>query len=183
MKIIDTGKKLPKARFSDLFELWENRKKLVVKPIMNQSRRAGTVIYGRHAVNKLLGRGYHRDTYDYDIYSGMPRSHALQLEQSIDRGTNSNLAFIQPKKIVINGKSKTVYRVKTRPHETTEADYSHKPKKLSFIVKNGVRYESLERADRKYSKMIKHGEVHRFPNAFFDKHDIDTFRLIRHRRI
>jgi len=173
-RIIDTGRSFPKARFTDLFELWENRKKLVVKPVENLSRKHGDVIYGRHAVNKLTG--VQRGTYDFDVYSSHSKRHALKIEHSIDIGTNSNLAYVEPMTYSMDGKKKTVWRVKTRPHGQAECDYQQKPKGLRYKTINGVRYETLGRAEKKYDKMIKQNEVHRFPNAFFDSYDVKTYR-------
>jgi len=179
MPIIDTGKKRPKAGIHDWLELQSNRKHLVQRPIENMSRKKGDVLYGRHAVNNLLGAGYHRETYDYDVYSYHPRSHAIRIEKSIDRGTNSNLAYVDPMRIDVNGKKKTIFRVKTRHNDTVEVDYNFMPGDIRYETRRGVRYETLNRAHKKYSKMIRKGEINRFPKAFWDKDDIDTYRMIK----
>ena len=172
--IIDTGRNLPRARMGDFFELLHNRKKLVVKPVKNLSHNKGDVIYGRHAVNKLTG--VRRETYDFDVYSSHSKHHAIKIERSIDRGTNSNLAYVEPMVYTMDGKNKRVWRVKTRPHGNVECDYQSKPKGLRYTKINGVRYETLNRADKKYSKMIKNNDIHRFPNAFFDKYDTSMYK-------
>ena len=178
MRIIDTGRNRPKARFWDLFELQSNRKKLVQKPIIRQSRRDKTVLHGRFAVNQLLGRGYHRDTYDFDVFSPMPKAHALEIERSIDRGTDSNLAFVEQTRYK---QGKPLFRVRTR-FNTVESDFVHIPKNVDFVVRDGVRYESLNSARGKYKGMIDRGDVHRFPNAFFDLNDVETYNLIKKNR-
>ena len=182
-KIIDSGRRLPKARMTDLFELWENREKLVVKPVKKLSRSRGDILYGRHAVNELTG--VRRETYDFDVYSSYPKRHAVKIERSIDRGTNSNLAYVEPMTYKTDGKSKKVWRVKVRPHETVECDYQAKPKGLRFKVKKGVRYETVKNADRKYNKMIREGDLHRMPNAWFDRYDTSNYlnRFRRRRKI
>jgi len=177
VKIVDTGKKLPKARIADLFELWENRKKLVVKPVHDLSRNHGDVIYGRHAVNHLTG--VTRGTYDFDVYSSHSKKHAIRIEQSIDTGTDSNLAYVEPMTYVKDGKTKRVWRVRTRPHGQVECDYQVKPRGLRYKSINGVRYETLDRAEKKYGKMIRQGDMHRFPNAFFDYGDVKDHRNIK----
>lgn len=181
--IIDTGKHLPKAGFSDILELRSNRQKIVVKPILDQSKKDGSVIYGRQAVNLILGKGFHRETYDFDVKSPMPLKHALQIEKSIDRCTNSNLAFIKKTSYPIQGRDVVLYRVQTRPHEETEVDYSHMPKNMSIVKVKGIKVEGLKPAEKKYRNMIRKGEMKRFPNAFFDLSDIQTHNLIRKRRI
>ena len=174
MKIIDTGRHLPKAKHTHLFKLWQNRKQLVVKPVKQLSRKQGDVIYGRHAVNKLTG--VERSTYDFDVYSSHAKKHAIKIEQSIDNGTNSNLAYVKPMTYNIDGNDKVVYRVKTRPHGQSECDYQAKPKGLKYNTIGGVHYETLDRAEKKYTGMIQRGEVHRFPNAFFDKYDTTMYK-------
>lgn len=159
--IINTGSHLPKASATDWLELQSNRKKLVTKPILNQSRRDGTVIYGAHAVNKLVGPKFSRTTYDYDVYSRMPLKHARQLERSIDRGTNSDLAYIEQTNYPVGGKQKKLWRVKTRINESTEADYNTMPADVSYVKRNGVRYETLKRAEGKYRFMNKNPEATR----------------------
>jgi len=178
-RIINTGQRLPSATFADHIELLEKRGQLVKKPIMQQSRKFGTVIYGRHAVNALLGRGYHRDTYDFDIYAHRPRRRAIEIEQSIDRGTNSDLAFVEETSYPLRGKQKKLFRVKTRISERVEADFNFMPVGLRYVTRGGVRFETLGRADQKYTGMINRGELHRMPRVFWDKSDIDTFNLIK----
>lgn len=150
-RIINTGTHLPKATMSDWFELQGNRKKLVTRPIMNQSRKNGTVIYGGHALNALLGKHNQRTTYDYDIYSKHPLKHAQEIEKSIDRGTNSDLAYIE--RTTYGNSNKPLWRVKIHGNETIEADYNTMPKGLTYVKKNGVRYESITRAEKKYNLM------------------------------
>ena len=183
MKIIDNNKKLRKAGIGDWLKLQGNRDRLVKKPVERLSRKHGDVIYGRHAVNKLLGPGYHRDTYDYDVYSKNPRSHAVMVENRIDRGTKSNLAYVEPARIDMYGKTKTVYRVKVRPYDTGEVDFNRMPSDVRYVKKNGVRYETIGKAHKKYSKMIDTGQTHRMPKAFWDKADIDNHRFFKKRRI
>ena len=173
-RIIDTGRHRPKAKIWDLWELHGKRKQLVEKPILRQSKRDKTVLYGRFAVNQLLGKGYHRETYDFDIYSPRPLHHAIQIEQSIDRGTNSNLAFVEP-----SIHRKGLFRVKTRPHGNVEADFNPMPSNIRFKQVRGVRYETIGRAEQKYQGMIKKGEIRRFPRAFYDKYDIDMYKIIK----
>ena len=181
INIIDTGKHLPRAGMSDWFELQGNRKQFVQKPILNQSRKNGTVLYGRFAVNKIIGKGLQRDTYDFDVYSNRPLKHALEIEQSIDRGTNSNLAYVEKTHYEEGGRKHPLVRIKIRPHETTEADFNKMPKGLKFVKIKGVKYEHIDKAEMKYSGMIKRGE--RGHSPFLDKNDIRMFNLIRSRRM
>lgn len=180
-RIINTGQHLPKAGIGDHFELIQNRKRLVEQPILKQSRKDGTVLYGRYAVNKILGPGYHRATYDFDVYSGMPKRHALQIERSIDRGTNSDLAFVEQTHYPDpqSKREKRLFRVRTRFSERTEVDYNTMPRDVRFVKRGGVRYETIGRAKNKYKGMIRRGEVNRMPKAQWDLSDIQTQQLIK----
>jgi len=181
-RMIDTGKRLPKPSMGDWFELQANRKTLVEKPILNQSRQDGTVIIGRHAVNRLLGRGFHRSTYDFDVKSKTPFLHAQQIEQNIDRGTNSNLAYVEKTSYPIGKRMEPLNRVRLHNIDTVEADFGLLKKDMKFTVRNGIRFETLGGAEKKYSGMINRGEIHRMPNAFFDLGDIRLHRLIKKSR-
>lgn len=178
-RIINTGGYLPKSGMGDWLELQQNRKALVERPIFAQSRRDKSVIIGRHALNHLLGRGFHRDTYDFDVKSKSPLLHAKQVERSIDRGTNSDLAFVEATSYPVGNRVEPLYRVKTRFNDRVEADYGLLKKNMSFVSKRGVRFESLGSANRKYSGMIGRGEVHRMPKAFWDRDDIRLHFLIK----
>jgi len=181
-RMIDTGRHLPKASMGDWFELQEKRHRLVEQPILRQSRRDGTVLIGRYAVNKLLGQGFHRDTYDFDVKSHIPFHHAQQIEKSIDRGTNSNLAYVESTSYPVGKRIEPLNRVRLHNVDTVEADFGHLKKDMRFVVRGGVRLETLGRAEKKYSGMIDRGEVHRMPNAIFDRGDIRLHRLIKKSR-
>lgn len=158
-RIINTGSHLPKARMEDWFELQSKRNRLVRQPIHRQSRKEGAVIYGAHAVNKLVGPKFSRHTYDYDVYSPRPLKHAKQLERSIDKGTNSDLAYIEQTSYPHGGTQKKLWRVKTRFNECVEADYNIMPSGIRIIERDGVHYESLKDAKSKYRRMNRDPEV------------------------
>jgi len=181
-RILDTGKHLPKPGMGDWFELQQNRKTLVEKPILSQSSRDGTVLIGRHALNRLLGRGFHRSTYDFDVKSRTPLYHGQQIEKSIDQGTNSNLAYVESTSYPVGNRMEPLYRVRLHNMDTVEADFGLLKKDMKFVVKGGVRLETLDGAEKKYSGMIGRGEVHRMPNAIFDRGDIRLHRLIKKSR-
>jgi len=178
--VFNTGKNLPKARYNDYLELREKRDNLVKHPIMKQSRRDGSVIYGAHALNRLLGRGYQRSTYDYDVYSKTSKRHATEIEQSIDRGTNSDLAFVEKTFYPHGKKMRPLYRVKLRD-DTVEADFNSMPSDISFVTRdNGVRYETLKRARDKYKRMNTTMGVDRTGYGELDR--IRTYNIIKNRR-
>ena len=167
--IFNTGSNLPKAKYGDQFELWNRRDKLVEKPILNQSRRDGTVLYGAYAVNKLVGKHNERNTYDFDVYSSTPKHHAIEIEQSIDHGVNADLAYVEQTSYTMGKKEKPLFRVKTRMNDRVEADFNTMPTGIRFVKRSGVRYETLGRAEKKYDRMLSHPETGRGFNATIDK--------------
>lgn len=178
-RIFNTGRNLPRATIGDQFELWDQRDRLVKKPILRQSRRDGTVLYGGHAVNALVDQHNQRYTYDYDIYSKHPKRHAVQVEQSIDRGANADLSYVEQTSYPHGRKQKPLFRVKTHINDNVEADFNTMPRDVRFVKKNGVRYETLGRAEQKYNRMLQHPEFGRGFNANIDLSRIKMFRRRR----
>lgn len=179
-KIIDRNKHLRKADIGDQFRLWSNRKTLVEKPILNQSRRDKTVIYGCYAVNKLVNKHDKRDTYDFDVYSRTPRRHALEIEKSIDQGLGANVAYVEKTRYIEGKKVKPLFRVKTHINDNVEADFNTMPGGVQYKTKKGVRFESLKHAEQKYNRMIDNPDMGRGFNAHID---LDRVRRSRkHRR-
>lgn len=154
-KKINTGRHLPRATYGDQFELWGKRERLVEKPILIQSRRDGTILYGAFAVNKQVHPTLRRSTYDFDVKSHMPRRHAIEIERSIDCGVNADLMFVEKTSYPQRGRNQPLYRVKSHLNDMVEADYSRKPHGMRFVVIDGVRYETLGAAQRKNRVMIR----------------------------
>ena len=179
-RVINTGTNLPKASMSDYFELRQERGKAVVKPILKQSRKDKTVLYGAFAVNKLLGQNYERGTYDLDVYSRTPKQHAIEIEKSIDQTVNADLAYVEQTEYPSGGDWKKLYRVKLK-NDVTEADFNSMPKDIKYTEKKGVRYESLERAEKKYKRMLKKPELGRGFNANIDLGRIESYKRFKKR--
>jgi len=180
-RVINTGTHLPKASMSDYFELRQKRGKAVVNPILHQAKRDKNVIYGAFAVNQLVDKQSQRDTYDIDVYSTNPKKHAIEIEKNIDRSVNADLAYVEQTAYEKNGRWHRIYRVKTRPHEVVEADFNIMPKDVSFTTKNGVRYETLGKAEKKYDKMLKQPELGRGFNANIDLGRIKQYKRFKKR--
>ena len=177
-RIINNNSHLPQPKIEDYFELTQNRDKLVIKPILNQSRRDKTVLYGGFAINQLLGKQYSRDTYDLDVYSKRPLKHAKQIENSIDHGVNADLAYIEKTSYPSKKGKQTLYRVKLK-NDVTEADFNLMPRNICFTRKNGVFYETIDKAEQKYKKMLKQPELGRGFKANIDLGRINTYRLLK----
>lgn len=178
--IYNTGKHLPKATMNDWLELQNKRHHLVTKPILKQSRKQGTVLYGAHAVNAIVGPRFSRHTYDYDIYSHHPLRHAKQIERSIDHGTNSDLAYIEKTQYPFRGNMKPLWRVKIRTNDTVEADYNRMPMGIRIVTKRGVRYESLRDAKSKYRFMNRNPSADR--TAYGELYRIEMFEKTKRRK-
>jgi len=178
-QVINTGTHLPEPSMSDYFELRQNRGKIVIKPILYQAKRDGNVLYGAFAVNQLVDKQSQRDTYDIDVYSKMPKKHAIELEKNIDRSVNADLAYVEQSEYPQGKKWKKIYRVKTKMNNVVEADYNTMPTDIKWVKRNGIKYETLERAEKKYDKMLKHPELGRGFNANMDMGRIKLYKRFK----
>lgn len=180
--IINTGQHLGKANITHSLSFMMNRQRIVPPFVKKQSRRTGNIIYGCSGVNAIVGRGFTRPTHDFDIFSSIPKKHAIQLERHIDKSVGADLAYVEGVPYSDKNMKGTLYRVLTRPWGHPEADYNKKKKRIKFVVKKGVRYESLDAAEKKYNKMIREGEMKRMVNAHQDLGRIALYRLSQRRR-
>jgi len=181
-RIINTGGNLPKANMITSIRFMEKREKIVPPKVRSQSRRTGNVIYGCNAVNALVGPSLERPTHDFDIFSPRPKEHAIELEKHIDKSMNSDIAYVVDAGYTEKGKTKRLFRVATRPFGKNEADYNRMPRNVKFIVKKGVRYETLDQAEDKYNRMLESGEKKRILPAHQDLGRIAMHRLSQRRR-
>ena len=179
--IINTGQHLGKANMTHSLSFMMNRQRIVPPFVKRQSRKTGNIIYGCSAVNALVGKGLERPTYDFDIYSKMPKKHALQLEKHIDRSVGADLAYVEGVSYSDKSMKGTLWRVMTRPWGTPEADYNKRKKGITFTKRKGVKYETLGAAERKYKKMLATGEGKRFLNANQDLGRIALHKLTQRR--
>lgn len=176
-RIINTGSHLPKPTRIQQMQFIERWNRIIPPRVHRQSRRDGTVIFGARAVNRLLGLGFERPTHDFDVFSGMPRKHAVELERHIDRSTGTDMAHV--KQLPHPTGKGLLFRVETIPDGDTEVDYTRMPHGIKFVTKHGVRYETLGRAEQKYKRMIRSDEPKRIFHGHLDLNRIRTHRLIR----
>ena len=177
-KIINTGHNLPKATANQQWNLIVNWDKIIPVEVIRQTKKTGNVIYGCRAVNAIVGDPWTRATHDFDIYSLHPLRHAVEMEQAIDRRIGADIAHVE---IVPyedkEGKSKTVYRVVTKPLGDPVVDYTFRPSGIQHVTIGGIRYETLKRAEAKYHRMFEQGLVKRIPKAQTDLIRIEGHRI------
>ncbi len=94
-KIINTGVHLGKPTKIRQMGFIANQKKIVTPMVHRQSRKDKAIIYGGEAVNALLPKGFHRPSSDFDMMSRTQRRHATQMEQHIDRRTQSDMTHVK----------------------------------------------------------------------------------------
>ena len=179
-RIINTGKHLPKATWSDVLELRERRNTLVRKPLIRQAKRTGNVFYGGQGVNMIVGTNYERHTHDFDVFSRHPKRHAIEIERGIDRGVNADLAYVEQTRYIDRGRANPLFRVKIRPYGDAEVDFNLMPRDIRTTTVKGVRVETLDRAEGKYKRMLRRGE--RGFNANIDLTRIQEYKLNKKRR-
>jgi len=174
--IINSGGHLPEVTIEQELRFLSERDRFVKLEIENQARNTGNIIYGGKAVNALVGPMYERPTVDFDIQSKHPKKHAMQLERIIDNHVGADISHIEMVSYDRDGSKGKMYRVALKNFDTI-ADYNLMPKNSSFVTKDGIRYEPLEAAVKKYLTMIQTDETKRLPNA---NQDLDRIGLYKY---
>lgn len=179
-RIFNTGKNLGEPtpiQEGRLISDWHN----IVPPIIeNHTRRNKNIIYGGRAVNAKVGPDFSRQSHDYDIYSKFPKRHAIQIEKRIDRKIGADVAHVE--EVAFDnrdGKSGKMYRVVTKPYGDPDVDYNLMPSSIEFETINGIRYETLGKAEEKYKKMIREGEEKRYYKARLDLQRIQMSKIFK----
>jgi len=118
--------------------------------ILRQAKREKDVVYGGQALIAQLG-GLARDSKDYDIKSTNPRKSAYKLQRNLDRGSGGDFYYSTPSKFT-KGVHKVFFKGddgrKGNRDDVGVADFSKLIKKEKFVVRNGVRYATLESRER-----------------------------------
>lgn len=178
IKIIDTGKHLPDSLECELRFMQESER-FVENHIRMQSKKDGVVIYGSSAVNSIVGPSFSRRTSDVDVFSRTPRKHAIGLERAIDNYAKANISQVEEIPFITEkGKTNRMYRVALKRFNTL-ADYNKMPKYIKTVIIDGVRFEKLGPAEKKYLKMIDEDETKRIVNAKQDLQRIHLFKYYR----
>jgi hypothetical protein len=179
VKILNTGAELGEATIEEELRFLSESERFTGKIVRSQSVKDKVVIYGAQAVNALVGPMHTRPTNDFDVYSHTPKKHSIHLERSIDNHVKADVSHVEEVTFKgPDGKLGRMYRVKLKNFDTV-ADYNKMPSSVKFIVKNGVRYENLRSAEKKYNSMIAQGETKRLINA---NADLDRIHLHKFNR-
>lgn len=179
VKIINSGGHLPEGTIESELRFLADSERFVGEQVRMQSIKDGAVIYGAQAVNAIVGPMHSRPTSDYDVYSAIPKDHAIQLEKAIDTKAKADIAHVEEVGFINEkGKSGKMYRVGLKNFNTV-ADYNKLPKNIKVVNIKGVKYEALDRAEKKYVKMINDGETKRLINA---NEDLTRIHLFKHTR-
>lgn len=174
IKIINTGQHLPKGDIGTEMRFYADSERFVNDHVKMQSIKDKVVIYGGTAVNALLKPIYKRNTSDIDVYSPTPKKHAIDLEKSIDEYMKHDISHVEEVSFTNDkGISGKMYRVALNSFSTL-ADYNKKPSNLKVVKKNGVLYEDLGSAKKKYEKMLREDNETRIVKA---NQDLDRIGL------
>jgi len=175
VEIIDTGNHLPPVTMEQEIRFLSEQDRFIKIEVEKQTRRTGNIIYGAQSVNKQVGPWYSRPTSDFDIMSSSPRSHAVELEKKIDNHVNANIAHVEQVSYDRDGQKGKMYRVALKNFNPL-IDYNPKPKNVPFVMINGIKYEKLNRQEKKCMKMINEGDTKRIINANQDLNRIHLFK-------
>lgn len=175
VEIIDTGQNLPPPNVEQELRFLSERDRFLKIEIENQSKKTGNIIYGCQAVNRIVGPWNSRPTNDWDIMSSNPRAHAVELEQRIDNHVGANIAHVEQVSYDRDGIRGKMYRVALKNFDSV-ADYNPKKHGVKTVTIDGVKFESLDNAEKKYMKMINENDSKRLVNANQDLNRISLFR-------
>ena len=99
----------------------------------------------------------------------------MELEKKIDNHAGVNIAHVEQVSYDRDGQKGKMYRVALKNFNNV-ADYNSKPHGVKVVKINGVSYESLGNAEKKYVKMINENDTKRLVNANQDLNRIFLFR-------
>lgn len=176
-KIIDHNTNLPKPTVEEELRFLADSERFTENFIKNQSRKEKIIIYGATAVNQIVGPYYARKTSDIDVYSKNPLKHITQLENAIDHHTQRNISHIEEHEYTDEkGKTGKIRRLRLKNFNTI-ADYNKTPSNIKTVTKDGIKYETLDNAEKKYIHMINTNETKRIVNAH---QDLDRIYMSRY---
>jgi len=174
-RIFNTGMHLGKPSRIKQLSFLSRKDSIILPKLKQQSRKDKTIFYGSYAVNAQLPRAFHRPHGDFDIFSRKQRTHAIQVEQHIDRSTNSDMVHVKQLPHPL-GRGMQLYRVEMRSDDTALVDFSPM-KRTKTIVKNGVRFETIPEAKKKYRRMLRTGD--RFVKPTTDLARIEEYETVK----
>ena len=176
IKIINTGEHLPSPTIEQELRFMGERDRFIKNTIENQARDTGNIIYGGQAVNAIVGPSFSRPTSDFDIFSHKPKGHAVEIEKKIDNFVGADIAHVKQVGYERAGIKGKMYRVSLKNWDNI-ADFNRMPKNMKAVVINGVKYESLDMAEKKYLKMIREDDTKRLVHA---NQDIDRIAMFKY---
>jgi len=180
-RIFNTGIHLGRPSKIKQLNFLSRKDNIILPKLKQQSRKDKSIFYGSYAVNAQLPQAFHRPHSDFDIFSRKQRIHAMQVEQHIDRTTNSDMVHVKQLPHPI-GRGK-LYRVEMRDEETTLVDFSPM-KKTKTVTKNGVIYETIPEAKKKYRRMLRTGDRFVKPTTDLSRiEEHETIKRFKRRRL
>jgi hypothetical protein len=171
----------PKPTREQVADFKQNRSNVIEEYLYPQLRRTGDIFHGAQSRNKIISDdigeeeakrlGLIKRTYDYDVYSRSPKSHARAIENAIDKRYNADMAYIekkamgkaQPSFLTTNltpfSKRKhdrwVVVTRATPSYQDAEVDYTTLPdRKVHTIKKKGIKHEKIESALERHNELV-----------------------------
>jgi len=160
--------------------VWEQNM-LFDNVILRQAKKKKQVIYGRRALNIHLPSILHQQTSDWDIYDRTPRKTAVLVKSKLNQ--------IQPrtfytKPAIHKGTHKVMHKgadLKRGTRDDLEVvDYTQRPKGLSIVRVNDLRFESMPSIIKGKRKTLK-DKKSKYRHAK-DRKDLRSIRLARRLR-
>lgn len=125
--------------------------------ILKQARKEGNIVFGAQAIKRKLGINA-RKTFDYDLFSKMPKSSADKTERSLDKVSRKDSFFVK------KGQNKGTWKVKHHGVDMRKntdddvgiADYTKTPRPApKTFTFRGVKFRNLREEAKAKIKVLK----------------------------
>ena len=130
---------------------------IIDKTIKKQAKKDKSIIYGARAINKQVTGVLRRRTYDYDLFTKAPKKSATRVARTLNKKAGYPFFFVKKAKYPHTQKVMHVGRdlKKNTRDDYGVADYTKMPKKVPYIVVNGIRYRRLTEEQKAKLKSLR----------------------------
>ena len=144
----------------------DNNPDLLIRGTILRKAEKGQVIHGARAANVQLPSHLRKETSDYDIFTNKPKKSALEMAKKLNK-------MVGDKYIVVKGKHKGTYKIKTKSGKTI-IDYTQLKRKPKTKKIYGVEYYDIKSIKRNVRRLSKKPET-----EYRREKDISTLQRIK----
>jgi len=140
---------------------------LWLRGIILRQAEKGQVIHGAMATNIQLPTYLRKKTKDYDIFTYKPKKSAVAMAEKLNKAVGSK------RYVVVKGKHKGTYKIKSKEGETI-IDYTQLKRKPKTKRIYGIEYYDIKSIKRNVKRLIKKPET-----EYRREKDISTLERIK----